>query len=139
MDELEYYNANVVPKYWNLEVPANSAVQYNIDQPLPDYVRVIIGLMCYTAGVNTSNTALVTSANSDNYFLALKRQGGFPIQQIRLDMLTYNIVGSAASADWGNVFMPLYLECADIDLQSSYILNPGGSSNALMFGFLYIQ
>lgn len=137
MDQLIYYKSEVFPKYWNLQIAANSSVKYQIGVPLPSYVKKVIGLMCVCSGVNMSNTALVSVANTGYYFISLKKQGGFPYQELRLDMLIADIE-TGANSDNSNRFLPVNIDNADIDLQSSFILNPSGISNALMFGFLYI-
>ena len=137
MDQLHYYKNNVSPKYWNLQIAANAAVKYEIGIPFPSYIKKIIGICAFTAGVNMDNTAVMPGAQADEYFLSLKRQGGFPYQEIRLDVLTFDI-NDEVNADTENIFMPMNMDASDIDLQSSFILNPGAASNALMFGFLYI-
>ena len=137
MNQLEYYNRKVFPKYWHLQIGANAAVKFNIGVPFPGYVKKVIGICCYAAGVNTANTAVMAVAQADEYFISLKRQGGFPFQELRLDMLLFDQNGSAAASS-DNIFFPVNFDNEDVDLQSSFILNPGAVSNALMFGFLYL-
>lgn len=135
----EFYDKKVYPRYWTFTVAANAASQYEIDTDLPNYVKKIIGICVYTGGVDPANTAMITLAQSDDLFLCLMNGKAFTFDKIRLDQMIFSAAGGATGTTYPDRrFLPVNLDCNDIDLNTSYIFNPTGINAAIMFGILYI-
>ena len=138
MDQLTFALAGVKPKYWYIQIAANATVRYTINNKLLTEINYIIGIRAYSAGIGPNNTGLVTQANLDDYFLNLVSKNSANIfDRMRLDVIGGRTVGANASVP-PNRFFPVNIKGSEMDLQNSYISNPGLASNALMFGFLYI-
>lgn len=138
MDQLHYVNRGLKPKTWYVEIASNANTEFLVRVKMPKYINNIIGIKSFAAGSSPNNTALLAPATSDEYFLQLiSLSGGFILDRIRLDVITYqssSVVGFS-SAD---SYFPTNIRGMDVDLPRSIIRNPGGASNALMLGFLYV-
>lgn len=134
MDELLFYKKGLHPRYWTLETTANTSVKYEIGVRLPDYIKIIIGIMCYGGGINTSNGTVPSMAEQSSLFLGLRKSTGFIFDELRLNILS-SMYGTFRS---GDRFVPCNIKNTEIDLMNSYILNPAALNRTVMLGFLYL-
>ena len=138
MEQLAFVNQGVKPKYWYIQIAASATNRYNINIKLLTEINFIIGIRAYNDGIGPNNTALIATGILDDYFLNLVAKNSANIfDRMRLDVLSGGDLGGS-DVKFANPFFPVNIKGADVDLQNSYITNPGAASNALMFGFLYI-
>lgn len=98
-------------------------VQRNIPLPkqLPKDIGRIIGLSTYCDTVDPQNNPLITTAQAQILFLALKSGATEFYTPVRLDDLLFNFAGvpSPSGLKYHSVNIP-----GDFDLSTSYYINP---------------
>lgn len=138
MDQLTFVKAGLKPKYWYIQIAANSTRQYTINIKLLTEINFIIGITSYLSGIGPNNTSIINDVDIKNYFLTLKAKNSEDVfSNMRFDIFSTPAIVSG-DENPANRFFPVNIKGMNIDLQNSYISNPGAASNALMLGFLYI-